>query len=645
MAIIIKKIKTNDATSTFEINIRDKESGLQWIAKIKANHIREALEKCKQEVRFGWANLYINAVHEYRPDGKSVSYPQLYGYLDKVILEAKHKGYDSMLRDANPDTIAKLIADEEEAVRGYQKAIEEARANNDEAAIARYQHIIDEEMEHIQELKDLLANDPHKEVGDSTIKDASKWGVINAKISEWDPTTIIKRMKETRNGDMHTNLIDKKGNVHTVFLSAWGTIDKAEVWVDVVVETPEGKQDRVMMKKAASWDEALKIMQDYKRQHINDSKIKDDICSSENVKECVQDYRENAFGYDGIADYVQTNYPYHSKDEQDRLIAAMKKSMNDSKPQLLDAAKAQQLVDIIKKAKAAKMIKDEKIIYKGYIIEKSREWHPATGPHTPAGYSTVYIIRNAAGKKLGAKYELEWAKEMIDEHLPKVVDSAIKDSDRLSNLAYELGQLANYFDRANSAKSRQYLAKNDTEMLNKFYNKGLETLAVLKQEVENMEKYVKTDDKKYRFSFNNKTADLLSDAASRMYFIYSIVDGAAYKKFEVLGKRIEEYAKRYRKLAINDSAIKDDAIHIYFDFNADNSLTKEDYNDINRIARKCNVSATIYRQDGSEKFVRYSGTKAQLKKFSDELEHLGLNDVYEFELNNNPNRPYGMEYH
>lgn len=324
-------------------------------------------------------------------------------------------------------------------------------------------------------------------VADSAISDETIRGhFVNAKISEWDPTTLIKRMKETRNGDMHTTLVDKKGNLHTVFLSAWGTTDKAEVWVDVVVETPQGKQDRVFMKKAASWDEALKMMQDYKRQHINDSKIKDDICSSENVKECVQDYRENAFGYDGIADYVQTNYPYHSKDEQDRLIAAMKKSMNDSKP-MLDAAKAQQLVDMIKKAKAV---------------------------------------------------------------------NAIKDSDRLSKLAYELGQLANYFDRANSARSREYLAQNDAEMLNKFYNKGLETYSALKQEVEAMEKRTSSD-AKYKFSFDSKTANLLSDAADRMHFIYRLLNDNSYKRFERLSTLIDEYTKKYRTLAVKDSAIKD----------------------------------------------------------------------------------------
>ena len=74
--------------------------------------------------------------------------------------------YKLVLKDTNPDIVAKLIKDEEDAINAYAKAIEEARKTGDEASIARYQHILDEEMEHIQELKDLLANNPinNKEV-------------------------------------------------------------------------------------------------------------------------------------------------------------------------------------------------------------------------------------------------------------------------------------------------------------------------------------------------------------------------------------------------------------------------------------------------------------------------------------------------
>ena len=51
-----------------------------------------------------------------------------------------------------------LIKDEEEAVIGYEKAIQEARESNADQTIPILQHILEEELEHIQELKDLATN-------------------------------------------------------------------------------------------------------------------------------------------------------------------------------------------------------------------------------------------------------------------------------------------------------------------------------------------------------------------------------------------------------------------------------------------------------------------------------------------------------
>lgn len=68
------------------------------------------------------------------------------------------------VKDADLSTIEFLIKDEEEAIAGYEKAMNEAKEKGDEPAYSVYQHIMQEELEHIQELKDLLANDPHKEM-------------------------------------------------------------------------------------------------------------------------------------------------------------------------------------------------------------------------------------------------------------------------------------------------------------------------------------------------------------------------------------------------------------------------------------------------------------------------------------------------
>lgn len=79
----------------------------------------------------------------------------------KAWTKVKEKG---LINDADFNSIIDaLIADEEEAIRGY----EEAMKNADEKHKALYSHIINEELEHIEELKNM------KEMKDS-IKDSRK---------------------------------------------------------------------------------------------------------------------------------------------------------------------------------------------------------------------------------------------------------------------------------------------------------------------------------------------------------------------------------------------------------------------------------------------------------------------------------------
>lgn len=47
--------------------------------------------------------------------------------------------------------------------------------------------------------------------------------------------------------------------------------------------------------------------------------------SQSTLDDCLQDYRANAFGFDGVADYVETNYPSHPKEFKDAVINYLKR--------------------------------------------------------------------------------------------------------------------------------------------------------------------------------------------------------------------------------------------------------------------------------------------------------------------------------
>ena len=94
-------------------------------------------------------------------------------------LNNKDNVRDSILENNSSiktSTIEFLIKDEEEAIQGYEKAIQEARKSNDEPTISILQHILKEEMEHIQELKDLAANNPTKS---NELNESNKLNKIN----------------------------------------------------------------------------------------------------------------------------------------------------------------------------------------------------------------------------------------------------------------------------------------------------------------------------------------------------------------------------------------------------------------------------------------------------------------------------------
>lgn len=135
------------------------------------------------------------------------------------------------------------------------------------------------------------------------------------------------------------------------------------------------------------------------------------------------------------------------------------------------------------------------------------------------------------------------------------------DSDKLSKLAYELGQLANYFDRANSANSRNLLSKDDSTMLKKFYAKGLEVLNQLKKEVAGMEHQNGGPAQRTSYFDRTDTVNLILDAADRMYYLYKNIDNEnEYQRFKKLGEQLENLAKQYNSLAKAKDSVKDSTI-------------------------------------------------------------------------------------
>lgn len=210
-----------------------------------------------------------------------------------------------------------------------------------------------------------------------------------------------------------------------------------------------------------------------------------------------------------------------------------------------------------------------------------------------------------------------------DQHskIKKLHDS-VKDSDALAKLAYEFGQIANYFDRANSPRSRNFLAQEDDVKYKEFLRKGIQVKAQLQREIEGLAKGMKAGQEiGYYKSYDNKTLGLLLDAISRLSWTSSEMSDNTGKK---LAKELEDLYNKYKNLVVNgkrsfdsktkDSKVKDDWEYDFLDKIHDIQVCVNVINDYVKRFRKTVDTQTMSR------IIHYLNN---LKGYSDEAISLG----------------------
>lgn len=136
------------------------------------------------------------------------------------------------------------------------------------------------------------------------------------------------------------------------------------------------------------------------------------------------------------------------------------------------------------------------------------------------------------------------------EEVTEDLEKELKDSDTLKNLAYKFAQMGNYFDRGNSANSRDILGREDNEKIAEFYKLGLQVYKQLEQEVNYLKNNKEPRKSPLSFLERNETVDLLLDGAERLVWVNN-------SKCEALGNKIRNLIKDYKKYNYRDSKIKD----------------------------------------------------------------------------------------
>lgn len=279
---------------------------------------------------------------------------------------------------------------------------------------------------------------------DSTCKDI----IINGGFKDWNPSTLIAKMKETRNADMHTNRKDKQGNIHTIFVSMSGNVENAHGWVDIVVEKPDGSQDRVLTERANSWKDAIRIMEKYKRQHINDS-VKDVY-----EEKVVNGYVIGKFANGGYSVYNNQGHFEEDKNNGYKTEAeAIKRAKSLPKGIAIGDSIKDKHQKMIKMINVVKGFKDAKVKdYDERILNKLKEIAQQGEKLKPEYENFMFKIKRHMGstyqqiqefkKEYPRKYDLIKSQE---ENLNKKVETLAKEWNKYIDL---IARGSNMFPRA-----------------------------------------------------------------------------------------------------------------------------------------------------------------------------------------------------
>lgn len=147
------------------------------------------------------------------------------------------------------------------------------------------------------------------------------------------------------------------------------------------------------------------------------------------------------------------------------------------------------------------------------------------------------------------------------ENIKKLHDS-VHDSDALAKLAYEFAQMGNYFDRANSAHSREILGKEDEAKYKEFLRKGIQVKAQLQKEVAAMNAAQIDPSKKPKglFAKEDDTNRLLRDGIHLLYWAAdNMRDQTGIKLSKELDKLFDDYFKN-KMFGTKDSKPKDSKV-------------------------------------------------------------------------------------
>ena len=272
-----------DLSCGYECDIKDDGNGHYAQNNIRGNHV--AL--CK-EGRAGNARI-VDSVND---DMHRYKFEYDVPFYDRKTDESGYEHYTKTLSGISAYDAAKQLPDEAEIIRVYK----------DGALLKSFTSRKSGEW-HKTGNKGQLKGLDTKDMKDETTLDDAKhdfsWfrGYINANLQNYSINSLINNVKSKKQF-LHTNLAGNDGNVYIVIID--GSLDAdfdkgSDMWIDIILEKPDGQQKRVMTYKFNSWNECQQIFNSFKRRvrdSIDDASLKDEDSKADNKTEHTADSKQ-----------------------------------------------------------------------------------------------------------------------------------------------------------------------------------------------------------------------------------------------------------------------------------------------------------------------------------------------------------------
>lgn len=202
---------------------------------------------------------FVRDVHRGKADGQDVILGTLV-ITDKETIEEIENGEHTNLSCGYDCDIDDVDNPQQKNIRGNHVALCEVPR----AGITKIVDSVDEDKEKEEKFEDA--------------KHEFDWyrGYINAHLQNYNIDSLINNVKSRRQS-LHTNLAGNDGNMY--FVTIDGSLksnleEGTNMWLDVVQEQPDGKQQRIISERFNSWNECRRLFNAFKSK-VKDSLIKD----------------------------------------------------------------------------------------------------------------------------------------------------------------------------------------------------------------------------------------------------------------------------------------------------------------------------------------------------------------------------------